>query len=58
MDSIAELMHENKLYTVREFFLNEILKISGEIIQNDLMRYAITEQEINVIFSKSKSNQK
>ena len=58
MDSIAELMHENKLYTVREFFLNKILKISGEIIQNDLMRYAITEQEINVIFSKSKSNQK
>ena len=62
MDSITEIMHENKIYTVRELFANEVLKFTEKIIQNecqvDTLRYSITEQEVNLIFSKKKPNQK
>ena len=55
-------MHENKIYTVRELFVYEILKLTKKIIrkecQVDTLRYSITEQELNVIFSKRKTNQK
>ena len=62
MDSITEIMHDNKIYTVREFFAYEVLKLTGKIIrkecQVETLRYSITEQELNVIFSKRKTNQK
>ena len=62
MDSITEIMHENIIYTVREFFAYEVLKLTEKIIQKecqvDTLRYSISEQEVNVIFSKRKPNQK
>ena len=62
MDSITDIMHENKIYTVTEFFAYEVLKLTGKIIrkecQVDILRYSITGQELNVIFSKRKTNQK
>ena len=62
MVSITELMHDNKIYTVRELFAYEVLKLTGKIIrkecQVETLRYSITEQDLNVIFSKRKTNQK
>ena len=62
MDSITEIMHDNKIYTVRELFTYEILKLTRKTIrkecQVDTLRYSITEQELNVIFLKRKTNQK
>ena len=56
MDSITEIMHDNKIYTVREFVAYEVLKLTGKIIrkecQVETLIYSITEQELNVIFSK------
>ena len=61
MDSITEIMHDNKIYTLREFFAYKFLKLTGKIIrkecQVETLRYSITEQELNVIFSKRKTNQ-
>ena len=61
MDSITEIMHDNKIYTVREFFAYEVLKLTGKIIRKECqvenLRCSITEQELNVIFSKRKTNQ-
>ena len=51
-------MHGNKIYVVREFFSYKVLKLTGKIIQKecqiDPLRYSITEQDLNVIFSKKK----
>ena len=62
MDSITEIRHDNKIYTIREFFAYEVLKLTGKIIgkecQVETFRYSITEPELNVIFSKQKTNQK
>ena len=62
MDSITEKMLDNKIYTVREFFAYVVLKLTGKIIrkecQVETLSYSITEQELNVIFSKRKTNQK
>ena len=62
MDSITEIMHDNKINTVREFFAYEVLKLTGKIIRKEFqvktLRYSMTEHEINVIFSKRKTNQK
>ena len=62
MDSITEIMHDNKINTVREFFAYEVLKLTGKIIRKEFqvetLRYSITEHEFNVIFSKRKTNQK
>ena len=62
MDSITDIMHGNKIYVVREFFSYEVLKLTGKIIQKecqvDPLRYSITEQDLNVIFSKRKTNHK
>ena len=50
------------MYTAREFFAYEVLKITGKFIrkecQVDPLRYSSTEQELNVIISKRKTNQK
>ena len=58
MDSNTAIMHDNKLYTVRELFAYDVLKLTGKIIgkecQVETLRYSITEQELNVIFSKQK----
>ena len=58
MDSITDIMHGNKIYVVREFFSYKVLKLTGKIIQKecqvDPLRYSITEQDLNVIFSKKK----
>ena len=35
MDSITDKMHENKLYTVKEFFAYEVLKLTGKIIRKE-----------------------
>ena len=59
-DSITEIMHDNKIYTVKEyiphFFAYEVLKVTGKFLrkkyQVETLRYSITEQELNVIFSK------
>ena len=44
MDSITEIMHGNKIYTVRELFAYEVLKLTGKIIrkecQVETLRYA------------------
>ena len=62
MDSITEIMHDIKIYTVREFFAYEVLKLTGKIIQKECqvetLRYFFTKQELNLIFSKRKTNQK
>ena len=62
MDSITEIMHDNKIYTVRELIAYEVLKLTGKIIrkecQVETLRYSITEQELNVIISKRKTNKK
>ena len=62
MDSITEMMHEKKIYTVREFFAKEVLKLTRKIIrkvcQVDTLRYSITAQELNMIVSKRKTNRK
>ena len=58
MDSITEMMHEKNIYTVRKFFAKEFLKLAQKIIrkvcQVDTLRYFITAQELNVMFSKRK----
>ena len=62
MDSITEIKHDNKIYTVREFFCllsSEInRKNYSKECQVETLRYSITEQELSVIFSKRKANQK
>ena len=62
MDSITEILHDNKIYIVREFFAYEVLKLTGKTIrkecQVETLRYSITEQELNVIFSKQKKKSK
>ena len=35
MDSITDIMHENKINTVREFFAYEVLKLTGKIIRKE-----------------------
>ena len=55
---LTEILYDNKIYTVREIFAYEILKLTGKIIQKDCqvetLRYSITEQKMNVIFTKQK----
>ena len=62
MDLTTKIMHENKIYTVRELFAYEDLKLTEKIIrkecQVDTLRYSIIEQELYIIFSKRKPNQK
>ena len=62
IDSITEILHDNRIYTVREFFAYEVLKLTVKIIRKECqvesLRFSITEQELNVIFSKQKTNQK
>ena len=62
MDSITEIMHDNKIYILGEFFAYEVLKLTVENIrkecQVEILRYSVTEQELNVIFSKRKTNKK
>ena len=62
MDSITEIMHDNKIYIERELFAYELLKLTRKIIrkecQVETLRYSITKQELNIIFSKQKTNQK
>ena len=59
MDSITEIMHDNKIYIVGEFFAYEVLKLTGKLIrkecQVETLRYSVTEKELNVIFSKRKT---
>ena len=47
MDSITEIMHDNKIYTVRDFFAYKILKLTRKIIrkkcQVETLRFSITE---------------
>ena len=61
MNSITEIMRDNKIYTVREFVAYKVLKLTRKIIQKECqvetLRYSITEQELNVIFSKRKTKQ-
>ena len=33
MDSITEIMHDNKIYTVREFVACEVLKLTGKLFE-------------------------
>ena len=51
-------MHDDKIYTVRELFAYEVLKLIEKIIrkecQVETLRYSITEQELNVIFQSEK----
>ena len=35
MDSITEIMHDNKIYTVKELFAYEVLKLTGKIIRKE-----------------------
>ena len=59
MDSITDIMHEIKIYTIKEFFAYKVLKIIEKIIrkesQVDTLSYSITKKELNVIFSKRKT---
>ena len=62
MDLTTKIMHEKKIYTVRELFAYEVLKLTEKFFrkecQVDTLRYSIIKQELNMRFSKKKPNQK